>query len=509
LFVFIDYFGEFMNQVNHGYGGTPPLPQSNAGLSGSVSNKKRWDDDIRWFDFPDRMMVTLRFFGPVYVTYNHWLKTRQGKRFPLCCSAYDNTTQSFSAGKCPICDDFNIPAIIDSAKAINPNFNEEFDPNLKEIKGTKARINALSQVLIRNVSNLGDPTLSTRPWHPVRLGPAVFFTLLKLKQFNVCTIEGKQYQADIADPYWGRDIHVMYNSNERNPQQKYMINLGEHTPLTEQEKAYLREAYNWGHLVEYSSFEETKQSLQINGYYQLLNSLTNTAPMFAQENNPGYAQYETYLKPPAPPAGYDQFNQNAQPPMPNMQQNPYGQPQAQAQQQNPYGQGMPQQQNPYGQVQQQPQQQNPYGQPQMHQQQNPYGQPQQQSPSQGYVPPPLVTPPSLDGLTYVDTPKATPVPTNVPPPLGYSNAPATKGGNLDEIPFDGPERTYPLNGRQVSKEEFNTFVGSFVSSLSRGQPVQVATVGDLAGANVPACYGDYQGDASCLKCSIRMHCVHV
>jgi hypothetical protein len=331
--------------------------------------------------------------------------------------------------------------------------------------------------------------------------------LLKLKSMNVCTINNRQYQADIADPYWGRDVHIKYDSTERNPQQKYMITLGDHTPLTELEKTYINEINNWGSMVDFSSWDDTKQSLQVNGYYQILNLLTSSTPSFAQEHNTQYAQYETYLRPPAPPL---------------MNQNPYQNMPQQAQQQMPSQQHtLPQPQNsgfgmPY--PQQAPYPQQTIQAPQMPQQsvQGGYmgsGQPQsymqQPQVSQNYVPPPLVTPPNMAGLTHVDMPfQPTPVPTNVPPPLGYSQTIPVQEGEI-EIPFDGPERTYPLKGRQVSKDEFSTYVNSFASSLARGNPVQVAKSGELAGATVPACYGDYQGDTSCLKCPLRLYCVHV
>ena len=491
----------------------PPLPQSNSGLSGSVPNKRRWDDEIRWFDFPDRQIVTLRFFGPVFITYNHWLKTRQGKRFPLTCPGYDITTQNFVPGKCPICDDFHTPSILDLAKAANPNFNEEYDPNLKEIKSIKARIASVAQVIIRNVQNLGDPTLNSKPWHPVRLGPSVFFSLLRLKNMNVCTIQGKQYTADIADPYWGRDVHIMYNSVERNPQQKYMINLGEHTPLTETEKSYLGQLYNWEHMVEYSNFNEMKQTAQINGYYQLLNILTNGAPSFAQENNTQYAQYETFLKPPTPPISVGGYQgQQAPAPMQMPGQQPLlntplqGYPlpgqQAQAQQygQNQYpantgnqyptnnNMGMPQQSIPVPAQSFNQQQQPPL--PQMYNQ------------------PPMASAPNMNGLYQVDTPQATPIPTNVAPPLGYNTTIPTSEGDL-EIPFDSPERTYPLKGQQVNKQTFDEAVKAFATTLPRCNPVQVNSSGELAGALVMACFGDYQGDVPCLKCPLRQHCVQV
>jgi hypothetical protein len=484
----------------------PPLPQSNSGLSGSVPNKRRWDDEIRWFDFPDRQIVTLRFFGPVFITYNHWLKTRQGKRFPLTCPGYDISTQNFVPGKCPICDDFHTPSILDLAKAANPNFNEEYDPNLKEIKSIKARIASVTQVIIRNVQNLGDPTLNSKPWHPVRLGPSVFFSLLRLKNMNVCTIQGKQYTADIADPYWGRDVHIMYNSVERNPQQKYMINLGEHTPLTETEKNYLNQLYTWENMVEYSNFNEMKQTAQINGYYQILNILTNGAPSFAQENNTQYAQYETFLKPPTPPISVGGYpGQNTMGGMPQGQQTLLNTPL----------QGYPMQGQP---------QQSQYPNMNQYPANNNMGMPQQQSipvPSQSfnqqsqqpplpqmYNQPPMASAPNMNGLYQVDTPQATPIPTTVAPPLGYNTTIPTSEGDLD-IPFESPERTYPLKGQQVNKQTFDEAVKAFATTLPRCNPVQVNSSGELAGALVMACFGDYQGDVPCLKCPLRQYCVQV
>jgi hypothetical protein len=456
--------------------GNVPLPQA-GGLSGSYSNKKRWDDDIKWYEIPDRVTITLRFFGPTFVINQHWIKTRTNKRFPLNCPAYSMALQGFQQGKCPVEDEFNFANIADMAKAINPSFTDQ-DPNYKALLEIKAKTLGLTQCIVRNSTD-------GRPWHPIRLGPSVYFTLIRLKNMNTCVVGGKQYTADVADPYWGRDVHIYYNSAERNPQQKYTIQLGDHTPLTEAERTYINTLHNWEEKVEYASSEEIKQALQVNGYYQLFNTLTGNSGGFNtnfDKQNGQHAQYETFLTPPPPPS--------------------YSQPQVQQVQQAPQMQ-----------MQMQVPQQMQMPAPQQQMQVPPMQMPQQQMQMPQMPQQMMASAPNMNGLTQVDTPVASSIPNSVPPPMGYQQVQQVQQTSQfqedDGIPFDGPERTFPFKGKQLSKSEFEEQINAFASSIARGQPVQVATSGEVSGVSVLACYGSYQGDVSCIKCPLRMYCVHV
>ena len=114
----------------------------------------------------------------------------------------------------------------------------------------------------------------------------------------------------------------------------------------------------------------------------------------------------------------------------------------------------------------------------------------------------------MSGLTPIEVPMATPVPSHVSPPLGY-NTTIPVGDEEIDIPFDDTGRTFPLKGKEVGKDEFETAIKSFATSVPRGNPVQIVANGELAGIVALACFGSYQGDTTCIKCPLRRYCVHV
>jgi hypothetical protein len=502
-----------------------PLPSADVGFSGAIHNRTRWDDHIKWFSIPDKVVVTLRFFGPVYVTHNHWFATKKGKKFPLVCPSFDPQTQMFVKGKCPVEDDFNIPLLVEEAKRVNPLFNEETDPSLKEIKGMKAHMAGFGHVIVRNQSFQTNENGVLKPWQAIKLQPSILFTLIKLKSMNRCTIGGKIYEADVADPYWGRDVHIMYNASEKNPQARYIINLGDHTPLTEVEKTYLTQLYDWKNIVEYPSYDEVKQILTVNGYYTHANVLRGGQSFGGdskQQNQ--YAHMEQYL-PQVPKSPYEQTNPQAgfgqqQPP-----QN-YGSPQMGYPQQQPqqpqHVPPMPMGVNNFPPMPQQGQ----FQQPQMQQQQ--YQQQQQPIPQMGY--PPAPNPMSVSamglglGLVEADVPMTSPLPTNVPPVLGNPVE------DDFEIPFGGDSFSTPMPNPVVSKvlvadptgkkyvvkgkptgvgpDEFQQVINDFGTTLARGKPFKPSEDPELEGLNVLACYGSYCGDLNCVKCPLRQYCLH-
>ena len=496
-----------------------PLPSADVGFSGAVHNRTRWDDNITWFNIPDKVVVTLRFFGPVYVVHNHWFATKKGKKFPLVCAAYDSATQSFAKGKCPVEDDFNIPLLVEEAKRVNPLFNEETDPNLKEIKAIKAHMSGFGHVIVRQNFQSHDRGAS-RPWQAIKLQPSVLFSLIKLKSMNRCNINSKVYEADVADPYWGRDVHIMYNSSEKNPQARYTITLGDHTPLTDVEKTYISQLYNWKEIIEYPSFDEVKQVLNINGYYTMSNQLKG-AQSFGDTKQNNFAHMEQYL-PQVPKSPYDNQQMIPQqvPSMPTMQNNfPPMPQQSQLQPPMPQVQTMPQMQVPMQQMQV------PMQQMQVPMQQMQVPMQQMQLPVQ-YAPNP-VTVGYGGGLVEADIPETSPLPTNVPTvsqddleiPFGEPVKLAKSAQQMQAAPMQQAQathvqqstrKTYSVKGRPhgVTPEEFQTIVSDFGNNLPRGKPFKASEDAELEGLHVLACYGSYCGDLNCVKCPLRSFCLH-
>ena len=261
-----------------------PLPQTNMGFSGFDQRRKRWDDGIPWLEFPDGKWLPVRFFGRtesiVHMVATHWLVTlKNKKRFPMLCPNFNPETRKFEDNGCPICGEF-----------------DPFNSENEVIKAISPRLSGLSHAIVRNIQRAGGAgNPDWKPWRPVRLPISVLILLQKLKDLNLHTIEGVQYPADVSDPYYGRDINILYDSQGANPQSKYSIDRGDHTPLTEEEQGYIKEIYDFGSLVEYPDKDEIKKALTQNGYYQLL----KTGAVAVPDDIP--PRQETFSKEPPPP----------------------------------------------------------------------------------------------------------------------------------------------------------------------------------------------------------------
>ena len=235
-----------------------PLPQQMIGFSGGTTRKKRWDEEVPWLEFADGKWMNLRFFGNstsiLTMVATHWLETLKGKRFPMLCLNYDSTESAFTKTGCPVCD--------------------EFDPRNSEVQGIKdisARFSGYTHAIDRDIQEAGGVGADWKAWRPVRLPISVIIALQNLKGRNVHTINGKKYEADVADPYYGRDVAIKYDPYAANPQAKYTTDKGDHTPLSDEEAAYIPGLYDFLSMIEYPTESEVKKALQQNGYYQMLN----------------------------------------------------------------------------------------------------------------------------------------------------------------------------------------------------------------------------------------------
>lgn len=236
-----------------------PMPLPSIGFSTRTGgNKKRWDQGISWLEFTDGKWMNLRFFGHndsiLVRVATHWLATKTGKRFPMMCPNFNNVTAEFSNTGCPICDEFD------------PRNSE-----IKEIKDIAPRISGLTHAIDRDVQEMGGNGPDWKPWRPVRVPISVMISLEKYRGRNIHTINGKKYEADVADPYYGCDVAIQYDSASANPQAKYTTERGNHAPLTEEEQGYIAGLYDYRALIEYPDEKEIKKALLQNGYYKLLN----------------------------------------------------------------------------------------------------------------------------------------------------------------------------------------------------------------------------------------------
>lgn len=467
---------------------TPPLPQQNSGFSGLSGRKTRWDDKIPYYDIPkDGQWYKYRFFGPLFMTAAHWLETKSNKRFPQLCINYDSATQHFSKSGCKI--------------------EEEFDPKnstVKKIKDMQARQSGLMHAIPRAIQRQGSLDPAWRPWRPVRLPMTVIMAIKQLTGLNQHNINGQDYQADVADPHYGQDINIMYDPNGSNPNQKYTVALGGHAPLNPLEMTYLQEIYNWETLIQYPTPDDVKQSLQVNGYYQLLNGgPTDQMPNLADQVLAGVPQPPAYQMA-SINSGAVQAPPVAQPPGLGV----------------PYQAPMQAQPAPY----QQPYQAPPMQVPPMQAQPAPYQQPVMPAPAPSYPPQqapqapaaplPQVTP-GFNAQNVVESvqPVMIPQPTMQAPAMQPTQpvlAPAPMAAMPNNVvPIGTTEKRFGFPGKPngLSASELQAVVNDFSQTLPRATPIKTWDRDEMAGMQVLNCFGAYKGDPSCIRCPLRRFCL--
>jgi len=414
-----------------------PIPQANIGFSGGLGNrKKRWDAGINWYQFPIDAYSTLRFFGPVHALQTHWIEHKKSrKRFPMICPC-SNTLVETSPDACPIEKDF-----------------DPYNSDIEKIKQLASKTHAFATAIDRN----------TNQWVPVKIALSVYLEMQKKKGLNKCIIDGQTYEADLTDPYWGRDVNIFYDAQTNNPQQKYSLDLGpEVTPLTDLELSYLDQIHDWPNLIQFPTYNEIKEALTANGYYQIIHGAL--APTVYAPPAQAQAQVRDQLRTQAPP-----------PPLPTS--GGFSAP-------IPGSQPAPEAAAASGHMPPPPSQ-----------------------PMQAAPPPPGQVPPA---------------PTRRPPPPPANEAEAEV--NLDDIPFSeasgatdegasgADDRTWIVKGNPegVTSEEFQKIILTFCNNakVDRVRPAKVWEKGELQGFQVLQCYGFYRGDTKCVKCPLKQRCLY-
>jgi len=530
--------------------------QSHSGFLG-FGNKRdpRWDEGITWLEIPGGQWTHLRLFGPIYLIAQSWITTKTKKKFPVLCAAYDSTTRQFVPGKCPIVDEFD-------------PFNSE-NPVIKAIA---PRETALAFAIDRNLQAYKTQDPRVVPWRPIRLSVMMLIALERLSQSNTFRAsDGKTYGPfDLNHEEYGADIQIYYDPNAKIASAKYQINKLNITPLTEEEKGYFKDLYDWPTLIKYPARESVKKSLMMNGYYQELQALKNY-------QSSGFTMGSALPQPPAPPSAFGQpATQQAYGQPPAQGNNPFGgvtpmvnpmtapavypmtapvAPQSAPNEFPNPGFGNPPVQNfstpSFVGVPQAPQQTISPPAPSMvtsvHQQgvasmpppsaaQSPKMAIQQFHSGVGNLPvPPINAPmntmpppptPGSEALSFSGSPwpsTATPPPMGatsaaqaiaVPPPPSLSVVPPQNTSSSEgdiQIPFEARvERTFKATGRPipVKEKEFQELIAAFSQKLTRGVPLKKCTSGNLENLEVLACFSSYVGDTSCVQCVLRSECLN-
>lgn len=192
----------------------------------------------------------------------HWIKIMGGKdkdkeiKIPRMCVSFDpdNQNKPLNGMKCPYCgiahgnDESGAPAQYDYkwyAQAI--------------IRDEQAAAPRKMPKLTKQEQKTGKKEMGSESWTPVMCIPlsnSLAGKIRELGERNIHTVKDKKSgkkskQAfQVNHPKYGCDIEIKYNA-KKSPAERYTIERGDHTPLTEEEKGYLTWDFdNWNEIYD-------------------------------------------------------------------------------------------------------------------------------------------------------------------------------------------------------------------------------------------------------------------
>lgn len=492
---------------------------------GNQNREPAWDKDINWFEIPDdnEIHAYRLVAGPFYYS-QHWVQTKKrdgqtGKSFPAICRNWDSETNTYAENGCELCE-----FLTDVNKALaDVNKNTDTKKEWKELPSMvtrmSRRLTMATNLISRDLQHAGPPSNNSEGWSFIRPArfPQGLAKRIKEKGEKLNKRDGQTYPLNHSSE--GQDLLISYNSEKKEPNDRYSLDLGGVTPLAEAEMAHQPFLTDFKAFIKYPKGEELVQALKRFGYYDWLNEFKGAATMVSVPRSA-----------PAP-------MQPQQMPQQNMAQHSTP-PQAPVQNMAPvHNYAEPVSNQPVTQVQQMPQQAQ-YQQPVQHQQQMPqqaqYQQPPQhqsapvQPPVQHQAPPPQQSSPNPNAAafatpaapepTYEDEPEpaasAQPAqPPVQPPQQPVAQTPPPQSGSPQGIP-----NRAPVQAAGVSSDVESRMV-QFIQS--RGLQTRVSETQYtkqmrlyVAGMTVPACWEMYnqvsrQNKEQCRACPLRLDCMMV
>jgi hypothetical protein len=233
-----------------------------------------WDADIKWFQFPDDSEPhAYRFVGKPFYFALHWIATRKkdgtaGKSFSALCKNYDSVSNKFAENGCKYCAYKDL-----AAQQLAKIKYKEWPDAIKRIapKTTMA-----TNAIVREIQQAGAPANNAAGWtfiQPVKV-PEGFSNTIKEKMDKFNKIAGKVYGFNHKDH--GKDLLITYNSQSKEPSKMYQLDLGEKSPLTQEEMAHAKYLIDFQAALSktgYPKDENCTKALEKNGYMDLLESL--------------------------------------------------------------------------------------------------------------------------------------------------------------------------------------------------------------------------------------------
>lgn len=188
-----------------------------------TTERDRWIDEVEWLELPKNKYVSIRLVGGVYPTARHWVETKTGKFYSELCHNFNSDLEKFEDRGCPVC-------------------------KLEKFKAQR--------IFYANCIDRREQ--ARKEENPIR-GFCLSNTLAREIKSKAALNGGKT----VSHTVFGVELDIKYMPDVEGAN-KYSVNAGERTPLTEEEKAY--ELYAFDTLIKLTDTEEIIRSLKANGH---------------------------------------------------------------------------------------------------------------------------------------------------------------------------------------------------------------------------------------------------
>lgn len=219
----------------------------------SGSNTKRVDELVDVLKLNSDYTL-VRLIGDVWGYAQHWIEieTRNGViSIPKVVPNYDPVTDTFDQTIDDPYKEISNPIRTQRAYYINAIVRDiQDDEPRKKPKHT------------RQERRTGYKEKDSRSWTPVkvlRIPVSVAATLQKIITMNKHKVKGKVKGCELTDPEYGCDIFIAFDGKISGPN-KYSVQKGDHTPLSEEECEYLK--WDLSNLMTAESPEEALREAQ-------------------------------------------------------------------------------------------------------------------------------------------------------------------------------------------------------------------------------------------------------
>ena len=236
----------------------------------SREERKKPTDIFTLLEYPSKngkpVWVTIRLFGPVFSEGTYWVRAKRDNpksSFPAPCLSYDyNTHQRTSDKEDPWGDELQRER---DAGMDQPYIRYQPYLYMNAIARKEQAREPARNRLTAEEKETGFKDKDSDSWTPVvvvRFTPSLFKKVQDLKDDNIVKLKSGTKAFNVNHERFGRDIMIRYDPNAA-ASDKYAVKLvvdGGRTPLTEEEKAYLK----WDIEAMYNdepSLEETKRDV--------------------------------------------------------------------------------------------------------------------------------------------------------------------------------------------------------------------------------------------------------